>query len=343
VTLVRIVKNWERPDLRRQSPGRTGRWGEIQFTQEPVEECDYLLVINYPNEPVELLCPPENVWMLTMEPPIIAYKSLHAGVSSYARVYTQDETLTGPRYRLSHPALPWQLERDYDQLVHMAPPAKSGLLSCVSSNLAALPGHRARLRFLDRLREQVDFELYGRGFRPIADKWDGVAPFRYSLAIENYACPYYWTEKLADCYLAWTMPIYYGAPNAADFFPAESFVAIDIADPDAPRQVQDVIASNRWRKNVEAIVEARRLVLDRWQLFPTIAGEIEADLAAAELEPEPERIVVPGHLPASFLLRLTPLAYTRPRRTLTALVTFLYGHWRAAVRLWRRATRRSRR
>ena len=30
------------------------------------------------------------------------------------------------------------------------------------------------------------------------------------------------SEKIADCFLAWTMPIYYGCPRIAEYFPAES-------------------------------------------------------------------------------------------------------------------------
>ena len=31
----------------------------------------------------------------------------------------------------------------------------------------------------------MPFDLFGRGFHPIADKWDGIAPYRYSIAFEN--------------------------------------------------------------------------------------------------------------------------------------------------------------
>jgi hypothetical protein len=340
VTLVGIVKNWERPDLRRQTPGSSGHWGDCEFVLDPTEECDYLLVLNYVNAETVVRCPPENVWMLTMEPPIGFYKSMHAGAFPYARIYTQDVALSGSHYRLSHPALPWQVERNYDELTQLRQPEKTGDLSCVTSNLAALPGHRARLRFLDRLSERVNLELFGRGIRPLDDKWDGIAPFRYSLGIENFRHPYYWTEKLADCFLSWTMPIYYGAPNAAEFFPAESFLAIDIADPDTPAVIYDAVRSNLWERSLDAISEARRLVLERWQLCPFIAGEIEAVQSEGLPDPKRERIVIAGRLPASRLLRLTPLAYTRPRRALVACFSALYGYWRRLRRLARRIARR---
>jgi hypothetical protein len=74
-------------------------------------------------------------------------------------------------------------------------------------------------------------DLFGRAARPIDDKWDGLAPYHFSLAIENTVATDYWTEKVADCFLSWTCPIYNGAPNLADFFPRDSFIQIDIARP----------------------------------------------------------------------------------------------------------------
>ena len=60
--LVRIIKNWEIPNLLRQTPGSLGIWDEIRFTLDPIAECDYLLVLNYPPDDIEiaLLCDPSR-------------------------------------------------------------------------------------------------------------------------------------------------------------------------------------------------------------------------------------------------------------------------------------------
>jgi hypothetical protein len=47
MTLVRIVKSWTSPALLRQTPGGSGRWGDCQFTLDPVERCDYLIGLNH--------------------------------------------------------------------------------------------------------------------------------------------------------------------------------------------------------------------------------------------------------------------------------------------------------
>jgi len=130
------------------------------------------------------------------------------------------------------------------------------------------------MAFLHRIEGRLEFDLWGRGFTPIPDKWDGVAPHRYSLAIENFSGPDYWTEKIADCFLSWTMPIYYGCTNIEEYFPKEALVRIDIASPDAVRIVEETMRSDLWRRSREAIAFARELVLEKHQFFPFVSEQI---------------------------------------------------------------------
>ena len=288
MTLVRIVKNWSWPDLMRQAPGRKGFWDGIQFTLEPVETCDYVIVLNRIPEDTMVQCPPENVWAIMQEPPNEHFKPMHRGSVSYKRVYTTDVDLRGRRYIHSHPALPWHVNRDYDYLTNCGPPTKERSLSWITSSIAAFEGHRARLRFLERIRGQVPFDLFGRGFAEIQDKWDGLARYRYSLVVENFRNPYYWSEKIVDCFLAWTMPIYYGCNRISKFFPAEALVPIDIEDPVTVDRIRDVVSSDLWSRNLDAIAHARELVLDRHQLFPFVAeqiGEYEQSMSSQTVMP----------------------------------------------------------
>jgi hypothetical protein len=198
-------------------------------------------------------------------------------------IVTQDVNLQDERYIHSHGALPWHVNKSYDQLVKTPPPEKNSRLSWITSNKAFYPGHHHRLRFLRRVQQEVEFDLWGRGFTPIADKWDGLAPYQYSLAIENYQGPDYWTEKVADCFLSWTMPIYFGCTNLSAYFPEESFIHIDIHARDVSKQINAIIKSNRWQKSLEAIAHARELVLNRYQLFPFVADLIQRQCTQASV------------------------------------------------------------
>lgn len=259
----------------RQTPAALGIWGGIQFTLEPISSCDYVVVLNGSLEPIEVECPAEHVWSIIQEPPTGAYKRWHRNRSYSFRTFTSDTDRQGSMYVRSHPATVWLVNRPYDFLVGCEPPQKSRRLSWITSAKNFLSGHDLRIKFLERIRRELDFDLFGREFTPLEDKWDGLAPYRYSLAVENHRDDYYWTEKIADCFLAWTMPIYYGCRRIAEYFPAESFIQIDITRSDVVAQIEAALADDPWPRRLEAIAEARRLVLNRYQLFPFLGAQIE--------------------------------------------------------------------
>ncbi len=290
--LVRIIKNWGWPDLRRQTPGGSGRWGDIDFTLESVDACDYVVVLNGVKTKVTVRCPSEHVWAVIQEPAVRCHLALHKGLPAFHRIYTSDPRLTGARYVHSQPALPWFVNQSFDQLLTCPPPEKNRDLAWVTSDNRALPGHRKRMEFLANMQKHVEFDLFGRGFHFLEDKWDGVAPYRYSLAIENHSGPDYWTEKLSDCFLAWSMPIYYGCTNIETYFPPESMVRIDITRPDVVDQIRQAISSDLWRKRQDAIAEARQLILNKYQLFPFLAREIRAQQAKGPVEGSGRSVVV---------------------------------------------------
>lgn len=287
--VIRVLKWWNTPEWIRQTPGGSGRWGECRFTLEPVADPDYVVLLNHVAGPVSVTVDSERFWVVLQEPPDPSYRWLWKASRRFARVYAPGGEAAFPAHVPHHGMLQWWVRKSFDELAVEPAPEKPRTLSWITSNVSALPGHRRRLRFLHRIRGRVDFDLFGRGFAPIADKWDGLAPYRYSLAVENLSAPHYWTEKVADCFLAWSMPIYYGATNLADYFPAESFVWLDIQDRHAPARLAEILRSGLAERHREAIAEARRRVLHEHQFFPRMAAEIERHAHAAG-PPTPRQI-----------------------------------------------------
>lgn len=277
--LVRIIKNWSSPDLMRQTPGVSGYWKGVRFTCDPVDEYDAVIVLNRVPEPVSVRCPPENVWALMQEPYIRGvFDWMVKGHGQYKNVFTHHPSnKDGDKYISCHPAVPWHVNKSYDELKEHTLPDKLKSISWITSNLMSFPGHKVRINFLEFLRTR-DFpiDLFGKGINYIEDKWDGLAPYRYSLAIENSSGPDYWTEKVADCFLSWTVPIYYGCTNLEDYFPARSFIRIDITRPEeALETIAATLASDNWQSRLPALKEARKLVLDRYQFFPQMQNMVE--------------------------------------------------------------------
>ncbi|HUN56432.1 MAG TPA: glycosyltransferase family 10 [Smithella sp.] len=281
MTLVRIIKNWDWPDLMRQTPGGQGIWDNIQFTVDPVEECDFVIMLNNNMKCGSIVkCPKENIWALMQEPYVKGFTDWMAeGHESFSHVYTHYIPSNHSRYIVSQPALPWHINKSFDQLSQMDIPAKSKVISWIAGNAMDIPGHIKRRSFLQFMKNNAsaDIDLFGRAVRVIEDKWDGLAPYKYSLAIENSPSPNYWTEKLADCFLTWTIPFYFGCPNLETYFPEESFIRIDI---DKPRialdRIKSAIKNNEWEKRLPALKAARERVLNQYQLFPHLAERIKS-------------------------------------------------------------------
>ncbi len=297
MTLVRIVKNWDRPDLMRQTPGGKGMWDEIQFTTAPVENCNFLIMLNNVMKiDTHAVCPKENIWAIMQEPYI---KGLNDWMVEkhelFSKVFTHYTPVNDKKYIPSQPAVPWHVDKTFDELISAEIPSKSKKLSSIIGEPMYLPGHVKRRKFLDYIQgdTHLKLDLYGRGINFIEDKWDGLAPYQYSLAIENTNCPDYWTEKIADCFLSWTVPIYYGCMNLENYFPEESFLRIDIEQPEESlRKIKRIVNDNNWERFIPALEEARNLVLYRYQIFPYLSEMIHSQ---SGLKNEKISVTIPAY------------------------------------------------
>lgn len=164
--------------------------------------------------------------------------------------------------------------KNYDDIA-ASHPEKTKLISVITSGKAFSQGHVDRLRFVRRLHERYgnQVDIYGHGFLSFKDKWEALAPYKYHIVIENSTADYYFTEKLADCYLAGAFPIYHGCRNVADYFPSGAMETIDIRDFDAAASTIDrVIASQRYEESRQLLEHCKELSLNRYNLFNEIAA-----------------------------------------------------------------------
>ncbi|MEL7100519.1 MAG: hypothetical protein AAGM84_16965 [Pseudomonadota bacterium] len=94
-------------------------------------------------------------------------------------------------------------------------------VSMIVSGKGKLPGHRLRHQLAEGL-EGVD--LMGRAHAPFEDKGAALAPYRYTVVIENVRSPGYFSEKLIDALLCEVVPIYWGAPDVTAYFDARALM-----------------------------------------------------------------------------------------------------------------------
>ena len=132
--------------------------------------------------------------------------------------------------------------------------------------------------------------------------------YRYSIAIENTAAPDYFTEKINDCFLAYTVPIYYGAINIGKYFPPKSFIQIDINQPgQSIKKIQQLLVEDDWNERLADLQEARELVLNKYQPLAGAAAilrEIKTAGTKKEIFLEPLPLTLPVKVMA-FVKQLT--------------------------------------
>lgn len=180
----------------------------------------------------------------------------------FHRILTADETLLAqiPNGRFFPFGSTWLTQPDSLDLT------KTAMCSLIASAKRDLEGHLLRHAVVDWVRQTGQpVEVMGRGYRPFADKSEGLAPYRYSVVIENVRERNYFSEKLVDAVLCETVPIYWGCPNIDDFFDLTAMIVCNSFE-----DVKEAIASMS-----QADYAARQPVLRQQRK----AAEVYADFA----------------------------------------------------------------
>lgn len=312
---VKLVSRVDPREWTRYFPGEDGRWGSCHFLFDR-DERHYDWLVAYDDVPPargqtrdsaqELLaCPAEQTILVTTEPSSIkAYGKAFAAQFGHVLTSQPSWALPHRRRHFQQAANHWFFGSAPDQWMDrkalVAGPAvadKVGTISAVfSAKRQSHTLHAQRYRFLQALVQQMpEIALFGRGARPMHDKADALSPFRYHLAVENHVAPHHITEKLTDCFLGRCLPFYVGAPNASDYFPEGSFIALDINKPDAAaRTIRDAIRENAWENRLHLIDEARRRVLEEHHLFAVIERIIRHS-GTATVAPAPPQTIYGRH------------------------------------------------
>jgi hypothetical protein len=92
---------------------------------------------------------------------------------------------------------------------------KSKIVSIIASAKNSTDGHQVRQSIV---RNMKGIDIYGRGFNAIPYKLEGLKDYMFSIVVENTKKDYYFTEKLIDCFVTGTIPIYWGCPSIGKFF-----------------------------------------------------------------------------------------------------------------------------
>lgn len=299
--------------LLRQTPGANGHWEDFQFVRETSSEPvdGWVVIDDIPKSRLQL-CPPSNTLLLTSEPESIRrYRRRFTG--QFAQVWTTHTSIQHPHRLLRNEGQPWHYGLNagaihpqplqFDDFLTMQKPTKQKLLSVICSNKAVTPDHRKRLEFVASLKaafgDQID--VFGRGIRDMDDKSEAILPYKYHIVLENDHSDYFMTEKIADAFLGWSYPIYFGGSEAYHRFPEGSFTAIDIYDTkNAILIIRDAIANHTAEGAAEQVDAARTAVLWKNNIMAMLAEYWRNNLVAEM--PQEVRLLPKSHR-TSLILR----------------------------------------
>lgn len=227
----------------------------------------------------ELACPQENTILLTYEPSSVKFYGQDYA-DQYGMVLTSHETETLAHRNRGHmpPVGFWFYGAVEQMQAHPSPPEKTGEISVFGSPKAQKHTlHHRRAEFLTAMAEGLGdkIDVFGKGYKFVEHKAEGIDNYRYHIAVENHIGPHHWTEKLSDSYLGYALPLYVGCANVEDYFPEDSFIRLDIADiGGAIERIEKAVADKEYEKRLPAIIEARRRVIEDYNLGNIVAKHI---------------------------------------------------------------------
>jgi hypothetical protein len=278
------------------------RGGNIIFRHCP--EADWSVNIGFPESDFATRIPLERRILFLMEPPVVETYDL-SFLSQFGILVSpyHVDGYTG-RMIYNNPCLGWFAGKagwdganpvrfgKLSDVESYTVPDKNKPISVISSLKKKKPGHRRRVAFISELMSRYGngIDYYGVGFAPVPDKMDAIAPYKYHIAIENCNLNNYWTEKLTDAWIGWSLPIYCGDPSILRQVPDPMGIeVIDIGDPmSAMRHIDYILGEDIYSSRLDAIAACRKWAIKKSNMLEMVCGIIESSERAVLKKPKLE-------------------------------------------------------
>lgn len=113
-------------------------------------------------------------------------------------------------------------------------------------------GYPLRKEVAKFLLQRNDVDCFGRGIRPIDFKLEALGQYCFSIAMENFSENFYYTEKIIDCFMTETVPIYWGCPAIDDIFNPQGIISFSTVD-----ELKQIIETLTFQKYQEMLPYVR--------------------------------------------------------------------------------------
>ena len=282
--------------LIRQTPASSSIWGDCKFVvNSQVDSCDAWFILHHSGliYGEKTVCDPSQVFYASMEPYERIGNVSQAFLDQFSAVIGTDPKLTGTNVIQKNIHTWWaginiehrdnshcfspNVNLSYDDLLELPLQESSKLnrICCILSSKNFLDGHHERLVLAEQLANlpigaYIDF--YGFLGEPFLDKLEVQSRYKYSLVFENTILDHYWSEKLADTFLASSFPFYWGCPNINLYFGPGSFSLLNGLSPlFISNALCSAIEGNLYAERSHHIESSKLLVLKSYNVFNEMA------------------------------------------------------------------------
>lgn len=129
-------------------------------------------------------------------------------------------------------------------------------ISIIASAKQMCPMHLVRQKFALRCKQLPNVDTYGKfdggGYVPIEVPFE---KYRFTIAIENLVSPFYFTEKILNCFAAQTIPIYIGATEIGEFFNPDGIIQIGVEDLDRLEEILSQCTPEEYERRLPAVID----------------------------------------------------------------------------------------
>lgn len=251
---------------------------DIQFTNST--EYDWLVIINHPNQHVNF--PRERTIGIIMEPTWSGHYQLKHILENYCKHIISHVKTSNPQYVFHPGLLPYHFDYttgeslDYYIKTNFSKTKKcSMIVSYNETNPHPRCLYKERTNFAKLiLQTDIDIDIYGNGWErsgivdqrvkgQIVNKKDALIDYAFSIAIENSVEDSYFTEKITDCLLTDTTPIYYGCKNINAFIDS----AYILSNLDTIQELQSILKQPQQIQN-------KQIMATKFNLYSVIVNYI---------------------------------------------------------------------
>ncbi len=271
-------KKW---NFQKYFPNHNFEWGDYKFfLNQDISECDYWFILGDLVDDFESVTVPINNTILHIQevPEVIQYSKQYLNQFNYVSSYNSN--INHSNFIKSGPVFPWFIERSFEESNNNNKFSKSKKLSIITSDKKITINHIKRLNFFKNLDKYFgnEIDIYGAGFSGfIKEKKTTLDPYMFSVVAENSSLPDYFTEKVGDCFLSHTFPLYHGCTNFNKYFNHKSFETIDINNFDQSVKIIKNILNddNFYDSRLPSILESKNAYLHKFSIVPSICNIID--------------------------------------------------------------------